>query len=142
MVHVHVHIYTCMHIIRITVEHSDRTPQVEIPQLSKHVQEKVLKRCNVQIHDLLNFETIFPHLVQANLLTRREQGHLQSFNTSLSEDQKITKLINLLPKKGSDALQRFVSCLWDTADGTGHAELADFIQSRVVPLHKGAHGGN
>jgi hypothetical protein len=98
--------------------------------------EKVLHACSVQIHDLLHMETIFPHLVQENLLTDGDKEMLCGLSTSLQTDRgKINYLVEkVLPKKGRTALPRFLKCLECTASGTAHIELADFIKSKVYEL--------
>ena len=40
-------------------------------------------------------------------------------------------MVNSLPKKGSDALQRFLICLMKSRNGTGHEELARIIQEKA-----------
>ena len=84
-------------------------------------------------------DTVFPYLVQEDLLTQDEQEKLCSISSTMSSDKKkITYLVNALPQKGSTALPRFLKCLECTASGTAHNELADFIRSKVdqVREHK------
>ena len=77
-------------------------------------------------------ETVFPYLVQEDLLTQGEKAKLCSLSSTLSsDDEKITYLIDLLPKKGRSALPRFLKCLESTASGTAHLELSDFIRRKA-----------
>jgi hypothetical protein len=71
------------------------------------------------------------------LLTRPEEERLQSLSHTFSTDEaKIDHLLNVLPKKGENALKRFVKCLRETAEGTAHDELADFIENSAVESKK------
>ena len=81
-------------------------------------------------------ETIFPYLVQENLLTREDKEKLCGLSPTLTSDkEKIDYLVEkVLPKKGKTALSRFVKCLERTASGTGHIDLADFIKAKAYEL--------
>lgn len=46
-----------------------------------------------------------------------------------TDEAKIDHLLKILPKKGRSAIKRFVKCLRETAVGTAHDELADFIEN-------------
>ena len=76
----------------------------------------------------MDLEQIFPYLNQKNLLTNTEREELHSSVDVYNRNQKITKLVSWLPKKGSDGLQRFVVCLRSSVEGTAHQELADLLQ--------------
>ena len=91
-------------------------------------------------------ETIFPYLVQEDLLTQGEINKLCGLSPSLTDDdKKISYLVEkVLPKKGRTALSRFVKCLECTSSGTAHIELANFIKTKAyalkeedISLHKG-----
>ena len=98
--------------------------------------EQVLHACNVQIHNLLHMDSLFPHLVQEDLLTQGEMDKLCGLSSAFgSDDRKINYLVEkVLPKKGSTALSRFLKCLECTSRGTAHLELADFIKSKAHEL--------
>ena len=97
----------------------------EIPKtLSVNDVEAILQECTLDILGLLDLEQIFPHLFSQNLLTDSEQELLQTSNVHCSRKTKITRLVTGLPRKGPDALWRFVKCLNRSADGTGHRDLA------------------
>ena len=113
--------------------------------------EKVLHACNVQIHSLLHMDSLFPHLVQEDLLTQGEMDKLCGLSSAFaSDDKKINYLVEkVLPKKGRTALPRFLKCLECTSRGTAHLELADIIKSKAHELkedispcaHKGIYYG-
>ena len=78
---------------------------------------------------MLDLEQIFPYLNQHKLLTNSDQEVLQS--PFYSRNNKITRLVTRLHRKGSNALWRFIICLRSSADGTAHNELASELQSAV-----------
>ena len=87
-------------------------------------QERLLRVCNTPLHNLLNLEVLFPHLVQEGLLTRHEKERLKRLSPTLPDDaSKIDHLLKIIPGKGKNALKRFVKCLQRTEDGTAHDEL-------------------
>ena len=118
-------------------ESSARVNSANIQLQSKQL-ERLLNACSVQIHDLLHMETVFPYLVQEDLLTQREKDKLCSLSSALPSDEaKITYLMNVLPKKGRNALPRFLKCLECTAGGTAHIELAHIITRKVNEFRGG-----
>ena len=121
----------------LTVESMSPSESAALLTVLKPKQlEKLLHACSVQIHALLHMETIFPYLVQENLLAQGEKEKLCGLSSTFtSDDAKIDYLVEkVLPKKGKTALSRFVKCLECTASGTAHIELADFIKSKVYEL--------
>lgn len=101
--------------------------EVSIPKLSTREQEEVLRVCSIDIEGMLDLEQIRCHLYQYKLLSDSEWSTLQTPDFELSRKTKIQMLITSLPKKGSDALDRFVKCLANSSNGTGHGELAHII---------------
>ena len=85
---------------------------------------------------MLDLEQIFPHLFGHNLLTDSELELLQAPSVQCSRKIKISKLVTGLPRKGPDALSRFVECLIHSADGTGHFELANRIRDDCAKVLK------
>ena len=114
-------------------------PVERLPTRKKD-QERLLSSCNTRLHDLLNLDMLFPHLVQEGLLTRREMERLQSSSPVFTDDDdaKIDYLLKILPTKGKNALRRFVRCLHRTEDGTAHDELIRYMIEECSP---GAHEG-
>jgi DNA replication protein DnaC len=104
---------------------------ISIPLLSTKEQEEVLQECSVEIEGMLDLEQIFSHLYHHNLLSDSECEMLQASNVELSRKKKIARFITNLPRKGSNALDRFIQCLVNSADGTGHEELAQNICNTV-----------
>ena len=97
--------------------------------LSAKQQERVLDSCFQDIQDCLNLDEIFPHLCQHCLLTSNEKQEL--LNQTYTTNHRIHKLMMWIPRKGSNALHRFITCLRHSADGTGHLELADKLEKEA-----------
>ena len=91
-------------------------------------QEDILNSLHPELRGL-NLEQIFPHLCQHGLLTYSEKEKLK--NDYFTTHEKIDKLLKWIPTKGSDALARFVKCLRNSTDGTGHDELATSLGDKI-----------
>lgn len=104
--------------------------------LSVKDQESVLQECSIDIHGMLDLEQVFPYLYSHNLLTDSEQELLQTPSVLCSRKSKISKLVTGLPRKGPDALRRFVQCLKRSVDGTGHYDLAKRIVEECARVLK------
>ena len=97
--------------------------------LSAKQQERVVDARYRDIQDGLNLDEIFPHLCQHHLLTSAEKQEL--LNPMYTSNHKIHKLMMWIPRKGSNALHHFIICLRQSADGTGHLELADKLEKEA-----------
>ena len=91
-------------------------------------QEDILNSLHPELRGL-NLEEIFPYLCQHGLLTYSEKEELKS--DSITTHKKIDKLLKWIPTKGSNALARFVECLRNSTDGTGHDELATLLEDKI-----------
>ena len=91
-------------------------------------QRDVLNKLHPDLRRL-DLDQVFPHLNQQRLLTYSEQEKLK--NERFTTDERIDELLKWIPKKGSDALKRFVKCLQNSADGTGHGELASSLEVEI-----------
>lgn len=94
-------------------------------------QTEILRACHPDIQSLLDLEQIFPYLNQCKLLTDTEREEMQSPINIYNRTQKIARLVEFLPRKGSDALQRFIECLKSSTDGTAHDELAEKLYTEA-----------
>ncbi len=101
-------------------------------------QQSILRKISVDLHNTLDVDQIYPNLCQHNLLNDTEQEQFQSSNLSLTRRQKASRFATSLPRKGTDALSRFVTCLDSSTEGTGtaHAQLASRIREELVNSHK------
>ena len=107
----------------------------EVPKtLSVNDQESILQECSLDIHGMLDLEQVFPHLHRHNLLTDSEQELLQASSVQCSRKSKISRLVTSLPRKGPDSLWRFVQCLTDSVEGTGHYDLAVKIKEDCAKI--------
>ena len=101
------------------------TPGQRSAGLTLQQQRDVLNKLHPDLRRL-DLGQIFPHLNQQRLLTYSEQEKLN--NERFTTDERIDELLKWIPKKGYDALERFVKCLENSADGTGHGELASSLE--------------
>ena len=105
-------------------------------------QKKAIIACSSDVHRLLDVTSVLPHLYAKGLLSDEEFEVLSS--PYLTRQHKINTLLKGLPLKGSDFLDKFIQCLHETEDGTGHKELIDLLFSIVlreswVVQHRGKH---
>ncbi len=77
---------------------------------------------------MLDYGQIFPYLNKHRLLTESDQEDLDAMSR---RSQKIDWLVRSLPRKGSDALWKFLDSLRQTADGTAHNELVSLLQEQI-----------
>lgn len=103
-------------------------PGQKLGGLTLQEQEDILSSLHPELRGL-NLEEIFPHLNQRGLLTQSEKETLK--NDYITTHKKIDKLLKWIPTKGSDALARFVICLRNSTDGTGHDELATSLEDTI-----------
>ena len=85
-------------------------------------QERVLDAYHGDIGGSVDIKELFPHLVQQGLLTSREKQLLRMEDKA--DEDKADLLLSWLPRKGGRALEKFVTCLERSTDGTAHGELA------------------
>ena len=95
--------------------------------------DKVLEEVHPDLVRGLDIREIIPHLRQKHLINRKEYEIL--LDNTLSQEDKINKLILWIPDKGPNAMTKFIQCLKDTRSGTGHFGLSVKVQ-KVVELVK------
>ena len=106
-------------------------PSVKQLSLSPSKQEKILAHCHPRIRNSLDIQAILPHLNQQDLLTSDERDILLQ-NSHSTRCNKIDHLLQWLPRKGEDALERFIQCLRSSSEGTGHRELATLLAEEAA----------
>ena len=95
--------------------------------MDRRTQELVLARCHTVLRDNLNIQSIFPHLTAKRLLTSGERNYL--LNDYHSPQDKIDRVVQWIPRKGRDALIRFIECLEASSDDArGHKELTELLE--------------
>ena len=83
-------------------------------------EEQALLQCDVILYHSLDITVICPLLMEKKLLTPDESEVLES---TLSYADKIEHLLNMLPRKGNQWWDKFINCLEETSDGTGHRKI-------------------
>ena len=91
--------------------------------------DKVLEEVHPDLVRGLDIREIIPHLRQKHLINRKEYAIL--LDNTLSQEDKINKLILWIPDKGPNAMTKFIQCLKDTRSGTGHFGLSVKVQKAV-----------
>jgi len=89
-------------------------------------EERTLCYCHELLRRKLDVRAIFPCLNQRDLLTRHDKDTLQ--NKSLSNDEKVDYLVQILPTKGKNWWNLFIASLRRSSQGTGHSNLADELE--------------
>ena len=73
--------------------------------------------------ELLDFDTLIPHLNRNHLLTQANMYVVM--NRSISSVERANELIyKILPSKGARGFRLFVKCLQEETDHMGHQTLA------------------
>ena len=106
-------------------------PGQKLGGLTLQEQEDILNSLHPELRGL-NLEQIFPHLNQQGLPSYSEKKKLR--NEYFTTHDRIDELIKWIPTKGSDALERFIVCLRNSADGTGHDELATLLENELEKI--------
>ena len=88
-----------------------------------------LNACHVEMRIHLDPQIILPNLNRANLLTPNENSFLQ--NPSKTKDEKVDKIKDLLPTKGEGWWDKFIKCLKETTQGTGHSTLIKCLKDAL-----------
>ena len=81
----------------------------------------MFNKCSVILFHSLDVSTISPHLVKHQLVTESDSEKLD--NPYISDVDKIDYLIQILPRKGNGWLEKFIQCLDETSEGTGHCKI-------------------
>ena len=80
----------------------------------------LLARHSRDIINSLKMEMLVPHLVEKRLLTKNEYHEL---NTYPSWKQSEHYVLKILPTKGEDGWKKFVECLKEEEEYSGHQDL-------------------
>ena len=83
--------------------------------------EELLMKYNSELMKSLNVNSLLPHLQCEQLLTSAEVDFLIS--TQKTNYDKKQYLLSILPSKGENAYERFVRCLSQDTEHSGHADL-------------------
>ena len=91
------------------------------PLLAKH---------SCEIIQSLNMEMLAPHLTEKNLLTMSEYQELLGRSSSRKRSEHF--VVNVLPTKGKDGFERFLECLKDENEHSGHQYLFQLLKSSCL----------
>jgi len=87
----------------------------------------VFRECAVTIVNKLDIDTIVPHLLSHHLLTRKDHQFLLS--KSHTDDEKVQYLLYKLPRKADGWFERFLECLHESEEGTGHKDITKKLEA-------------
>ena len=96
-----------------------------IPLLSAKKQTEFLQFHAVPIYELLDVDKLYPSLHQENLVDKEWTISIEG----QSRERKISELLEILPRKGPDAIRRFTKCLKQTQDDADHKQLYKILLS-------------
>lgn len=104
------------------VHTTDSEEQRMLPQWPPAVTE--------HCHDIiqsLNMEMLTPHLLQNNLLAIPEYQQLDAQGTPWKQSEYF--VLRVLPTKGEEGFKRFLNCLKEEKEHSGHQDLFRLLKS-------------
>ena len=93
-------------------------------------RKKILEHHYPELRQYLQFEAIYPYLVQNKLLTQ-DQVHELLYSTP-NPLEKVDKVLLFIPRSRPDFLEIFVACLKLSANGTHHEHLANGLERSMA----------
>ena len=97
------------------------------------IEQNALLSCWVDFTERLDIASLLPHLCTHHLLTMLDRERLT--NQSTTNFEKVIHLLSVLPKKDG-WYKKFLDCLCQSAEGTGHAGLATTLKQKYEELKK------
>ena len=88
--------------------------------------QKILDTCHLELTTCMDIQTLLPHLRQEQLVTMAESEVLR--NPTKTKTEKNQFLLSILPSKGENTFERFVKCLEEAGEHTGHSHLAELLK--------------
>lgn len=76
-------------------------------------------------------EMLVPHLIQKNLLTKTEYHELSTYPSWKRSEYFVLKI---LPTKGEEGCKRFLKCLEEEDEHSGHQDLFRLLENAKVKL--------
>lgn len=98
-----------------------------ISKLSAKEQSELLESHIFSIYELLDVDKLYPNLCREGLLNYKEKNKLTKYGRS--RESKISKLIEILRQKGTNAIVQFINCLGQTQDDANHKKLYESLCS-------------
>ncbi|XP_064390161.1 uncharacterized protein LOC135338050 isoform X3 [Halichondria panicea] len=90
----------------------------------------LLKECSHELFSSLNVDSLLPHLQKERLVTHEEFQTL--IHPSKTSQEKKNFLLSILPSKGENAYEGFLTCLTNADDHSGHSYLVKLL-TRLLP---------
>lgn len=91
----------------------------------------LLARHSRDIIKSLKMEMLVPHLVEKNLLTKNEYQELTTYSPWKQGEHFVLKI---LPTKGEDGCKRFLECLEEEEEHSGHQDLFRLLENTKVKV--------
>jgi hypothetical protein len=79
----------------------------------------------------LNMEMLVPHLIQKNVLTMSNYHELDTYPSWKQSEYFVLKI---LPTKGELGFQRFLECLEEENEHSGHQDLFRLLENAKIKL--------
>ena len=99
---------------------------------STHEVEDILAQVRDDFQKFLHLSEILPSLYKRSLLSSNEMDAL--LGVAGTRQEKVDRLLHILPRKGVNILRHLIDCLHETKAGTGsaHVELAEMLEGEVT----------
>ena len=98
------------------------------------VNKQAFDKCYIILHNSLNVQRIVPNLMKKGLLTQDDKKRLNDPDTV--DYEKVEYLTKILPRKGDHWLDKFLTCLTETSEGTGHCKIVKELKHAKDELAK------
>ena len=92
----------------------------------------IIYQLNVEMNELINMQTLLPHLNSYLILTRDERSYLR--NELNSPTGKVTYLLGLLESKGDETVKNFLQALKKADEHTGHVKLCSLLKEKGIEV--------
>lgn len=96
------------------------------------LQRLALEECYVIFTNKLDVTTILPYLTAKHLLTNDDRQVLMTYTKTQVE--KAQYLLDILPRKANGWFEKFIECLRESTDGTGHGDLVMELETKLQEL--------
>jgi len=93
---------------------------------------KVLQENHSDLRKYLSLQELIPLLRKSELLTAEEWDEISL--RQQTQQQKVDYFVQLLPRKGGHAYEKFLTCLELEKEHSGHVELAEKIKETAAKL--------
>ena len=98
----------------------------------ENLQRLALEECSVAFVKKLDPSAILPHLIAQHLLTDDDRQTLTTF--ARTQTEKAQYLVDIIPRKETGWFEKFLACLRQSADGTGHRDLVKQLEAKFQEL--------